>query len=128
MNTTTILDARVVQEPKVISLKEGKSLTKLRLADNPPGKKDDKRPARFVTGKSFGKQGEALAKLSKGDVIAVSGSLQIEEYEKKDGTKATDDVLMIDRFRVVKSESFYGDGPAKPKEDESLDDLFGGAQ
>jgi single-stranded DNA-binding protein len=129
MNTYIIHDARLVAEPKVITLKDNKVLTKVRLADNPPGKKDDKRPARFVTAKSFGKQGEALAKLSKGDVISVSGDLAIEAYQDKEGNTKTEDVLILGKFRVQKSESFFAEGNTKPDpEDASLDDLFGGGQ
>lgn len=130
MNNYTILDARLVGEPKSVKLRDGKSLVKVRVADNPPGKRDDKRPARFVTCKSFGKQGEALARLSKGDVISVHGALGIEKYEQKDGTEGTDDVMIVQGFRVQKSESFFAEGEAKTKEPdpdgESLDDLFGG--
>lgn len=124
MNNYTIFDARLVADAEKVDLKSDKTLTKCRVADNNVGKKDDSRPARFVSCKAFGAQAEAMAKLSKGDVITVSGQLQIEAYDAKDGTKKQQDVLMVNSFRVHKSETFFGE--KKEPEGESLDALFGG--
>lgn len=124
MNTYIVHDGRLVADPETIVLKDGKYLIKVRIADNQVGKKDDKRPARFVTLKGFGVQGEQLSKLSKGDVISVVGSLTLEAFEDKTGVKRTADVMVVDKFRVQQSKSFFGDAP-KGKEESSLDDLFG---
>ena len=49
----------------------------------------DNKGTNWVTAKSFGKRAEGLAKLglTKGTHIAVSGELQMREYDRKDGTK-----------------------------------------
>lgn len=115
-------------DPKTVDLKDGKKLTKLRLADNPPVKRSDrdKNPARFISAKAFGPRGEALAKLRKGDVITATGCLTIETYDGKDGTKGQDDVLVIDQYRVQKSPTYFNEDTATPTEGEALDALFGG--
>lgn len=123
MNVKVILDARVVADPERVSLKSGKALTKVRLADNPPGKPDKSRPAKFVTGKAFGAQADAIARLSKGDVITVVGNEVLEAYTAKDGTEKTAEVLNIQSFRVQKSETFFGEKTEKTEEPGSDDDM-----
>jgi len=114
VNSYDLMDGRAVANAELITLKDGKKLGKVRLADNPAGKKDDKRPARFLTAKAFGTQGEALSRLSQGDVISAVGELILEKYTDKDGNERTADVLMISKFRVHKSESFFAkkEGPS----------------
>lgn len=118
-NTYVLHDARLVADPETITLPSGDSLVNMRLADNPPHGKDDKRPPRFVKGKVFGKLAESAAKLTKGDIITVSGELGIEAYGEDLAKRA--DVMRINTFRVQKSESFYGrdaggdDRPAETK-------------
>jgi single-stranded DNA-binding protein len=131
MNTYVIHDARLVAEPKTKDVK-GKTLTTIRVADNPSGPKksdeDKKRsPARFLTIKAWEKQGDLLAKLSKGDVITASGELTIEAFPSKEDKTVyvTDDVLKLQSFRVQKSESFYGRAADAPDEgtDKPVDDI-----
>ena len=110
MNISTILDARVVSEkPFVRKTKESGSITKVRLADN-PSRKNDRNPCRFMNGEAWGKLGEQLAKLSKGDVISCTGELKIDKYVDKDGVDRQDDLLTITAFRVQKSDSFFDKG------------------
>lgn len=128
MNAYTLMDGRLTADPEVVELRGDKKLTKLRLADNQPGKKDPNRPARFVTAKLFGAQGEAAARLSKGDTISATGQLAIEAYDAKDGTRKSQDVMMVDRFRVLSSDSFFAErGETKTKDGDPGDpaeDLF----
>lgn len=105
-NTYVIHDARLVEDAEAQTLPSGDAVTTLRLADNPPHKKDPLKPARFVRGRAWGKLGESAAKLSKGDVVTVSGSLGVE-VNKDDDTKRYD-VMRIDSIRVHKSDTFYG--------------------
>lgn len=107
MNISTIVDARVVSEKAFTRKTDTNTITKLRLADN-PSKKNDRNPTRFLNGEAWGKLGEQLAKLSKGDVISVTGELKIEKYTTKEGVEKFDDLLTITAFRVQKSDSFFG--------------------
>ena len=51
----------------------------------------DKKGTNWITAKMFGKRAEGLAKLDleKGTHVAVTGELQVREYDRKDGTKGT---------------------------------------
>lgn len=112
MNVYCIKNARLVDAPRQVNLGERK-LTECRVADNPLKRKDRKgndRPARFVTIKFWEYQADMAAKLSKGDIIAVHGELEIEQYEGRDGTSKTKDTMTCQGFTVVKSETFYGRG------------------
>lgn len=119
MNISTIVDARVVSEKAFTRKTSGatpNTITKIRLADN-PSVKSDRNPTRFLNGEAWGKLGEQLAKLSKGDVISVTGELKIEAYKDKDGNERADDVLTISHFRVQKSDSFFGGKKAEAPAD-----------
>lgn len=109
MNNYTIMNARLVADPRTVKI--GKTdLTEARVADNPRKKLDGKgrkRKARFVTLKFFGKLAPLAAKLSKGDIVAPTGSLEIDTYEK-DGAEVDKDVLVVNDFFVVKSDTFFG--------------------
>lgn len=105
-NTYIIHDARLVADPELVTLPNGDTLVAMRLADNPPHAKNDKRPARFVKAKAFGKLGESAMKLKQKDVISVVGELEIEAYGEDLAKRA--DTMRITSFRVQKSESFYG--------------------
>lgn len=115
MNISTIVDARVVSDKAFTRKTEKNTITKLRLADN-PSRKNDRNPTRFLNGEAWGALGEQLAKLSKGDVISVTGELKIEKYTTKEGVEKFDDLLTITAFRVQKSESFFGN-----KQDETAE-------
>lgn len=51
----------------------------------------DKAGTNWITVKSFGKRAEGLAKLglTKGARVGFTGTLEVREYERKDGTKGT---------------------------------------
>lgn len=113
MMIATILDARVVSEQAYSRDAGGNRVTKIRVADN-PSRKNDRNPCRFLNVEGWGVLGDQLAKLSKGDMVAVSGELKIDKYTDKQGTERTDDVLVCTNFRVLRSESFFGKAPEAP--------------
>ncbi len=114
MNSYVILNARLVADPQTFEFGDQK-MTELRVADNPMRRKlkdGSDAPARFVTCKVWGKQAETAAKLLKGDIIAPSGELGLEHYKAKDGTEKSKDVLHVNSFCILQSESFsasFGD-------------------
>lgn len=118
MNSYTILNARLVAAPKSLKL-GGKSFTELRVADNPMKRKDKNGKdlkGRFVTLKFWEFQAELAAKLSSGDVIVPTGELTIETFTDKTGAERDKDVMVVTRFIVSKSESFYTKTEAAPAE------------
>lgn len=114
----TIVDARVVSERAFVRNAGANTITKIRVADN-PSRKADRTPCRFVNAEAWGATGEQLAKLSKGDVVSLSGELKLDKYTDKAGTERTDDVLTVTAFRVQKSESFFA---AKQTQVQAQDD------
>lgn len=106
MNSHVIFDARIVSEKAFQRTAGDNTITKVRAADN-PSRKNDRNPCRFTNIEGWGKVGEGLAKLSKGDVITAAGELKLDKYTDKNGTERIDDVLVITAFRVQKSTSFF---------------------
>lgn len=105
MSIIVIPQARLVADPSHRHLTNS-AVTELRVADNPPKGKENLRP-RFITCKVWGEAQAALAvKLSKGDVITVSGTLTLEAWSR-DGVEHTKDVVRVDSFFVQKSETFF---------------------
>lgn len=117
MMISTIVDARVVSEKAFVRQAKDKSITKIRVADN-PSRKNDRNPCRFVNAEAWGALGPQLAKLSKGDVVSLSGELKLDKYTDKNGQERTDDVLTVTSFRVQKSESFFSGGPSTQAPDD----------
>lgn len=113
-NTYVIHDARLCADPEQFAPESGSTVTTLRLADNGPHGKDEKRPARFVKAKIWGKAGDTALKLRKGDVITVSGQLGVEAFGEDLAKRA--DVMRVDSYRVQKSETFYEGGEDRPAE------------
>jgi single-stranded DNA-binding protein len=126
-NTIIVHDARVVSSEPFVRGEGNSQVTKLRFADN-PAKKTDRNPARFFNGEAWGKLGEQLTKLSKGDVISITGELKLDKYTDKKGVERQDDLITIISFRVQKSESFFdagfkNDGQHPPVDGAADDDL-----
>lgn len=110
MNISTILDARVVSEKPFVRNAGENTITKIRVADN-PSRKSDRTPCRFLNAEAWGKTGEQLAKLAKGDVVSLTGELKLDKYTDKSGTERLDDVITVTAFRVQKSEAFFDKTP-----------------
>lgn len=125
MNISTILDARVVSEKPFTRQAGTSSITKIRVADN-PSRKNDRNPCRFLNAEGWGAVGEGLARLSKGDVVSLTGELKLDKYTDKQGTERIDDVIVVTAFRVQKSDSFFNKDAAPAPEapvPSSSDDL-----
>lgn len=90
---SVILIGRMVFEPEVKTTKNGTAFTSLRLAVD---RRDKDRTTDFINCKAWGKTAEFIGKyFHKGDPIEIQGRLQNEAYEKTDGTKVNDTVVMI---------------------------------
>lgn len=128
MIIATIPDARVVTDKPYVREAGTSKVTKIRVASNPT-KKADRSPARFLNAECWGGLGDQLAKLSKGDLVSLSGEMKLDKYTDKNGTERQDDVLVVTHFRVMKSESFFGRGdgtgtdvPEPPAPNDATDD------
>ena len=77
------LTARLTRDPEVADTRADKAVCKLRVAIERRGE-----GAVFADVTSFGAQATACADhLSKGDPIAVSGRLELAEWQARDGSK-----------------------------------------
>lgn len=88
-----ILVGRMVFEPEVKTTKSGTTYLPMRIAVD---RKDKDRNTDFISCKAWGKTADFIGKyFHKGDGIEVQGRLQSESYEKSDGTKVNELVVMI---------------------------------
>ena len=88
-----ILTGRMVYEPELKTTKNGTTYLPMRLAVE---RKDRDKTTDFINCKAWGKAAEFVSKyFKKGDPIEVQGRLQTEAYEKSDGTKVNDTVVMV---------------------------------
>lgn len=115
MNFSTIVDARVVSEKPFTRQAGTSSITKIRVADN-PSRKNDRNPCRFVNAEAWGVVGQGLGRLTKGDVVSLTGELKLDKYTDKQGQERHDDVLVVTAFRVQKSDSFFEKKEPAPDE------------
>lgn len=102
MNTITAT-GNVTRDPELKYTANNLAICKFSVASSYG--KDDKKKTTFIDVVVFGEQGEAICdQVKKGTRVTVIGRLQIEPYEKTDGTKAkrveviADDVSLSLRF------------------------------
>ena len=87
------LMGRLTQDPKTYEGKE-KSLTKFSLAIN------NGEEANFFDCKVFG-QDNVVSYLHQGDKIAITGRLVQEKFERKDGTKGSAVVILVNNIEFA---------------------------
>ena len=84
---TGTVTGRLGADPETKQVRDT-TVTELRIASNNPGGRD--RGTTWVKVSVWGKHGEVIAQYKrKGDFIAVSGSLVLEEWQGNDGTRYT---------------------------------------
>lgn len=84
-----ILVGRLTKDPELkFAQGTGKAVTTFTLAVNRRFKREGQPDADFIQVVQFGKSAEATANyVIKGRLVSVSGSIQTENYEAKDGTR-----------------------------------------
>lgn len=91
MNNISIT-GRLVYEPELKTTQNGATFMSNRIAVN---RADKNKTTDFFNVQAWNKTAEFIYKyFSKGDPIEISGRLQTESYEKKDGTKVNDVVIV----------------------------------
>lgn len=107
---SVILVGRMVYEPEIKTTKSGTAYLPMRIAVD---RKDKDRNTDFINCKAWGKTAEFVGKyFHKGDPIEIQGRLQTESYEKSDGTKVNETVVMI--FEVGFVPKAKGERTAEP--------------
>lgn len=101
---------KIVTAPERVTL-QGKSALKLRFVAKAPGKRYQDR---FINGLLWGKDAEFGERLSKGDVVQISGPLGLGTYfdKKKKADVLYDEMGWGWRIeRVITSATFFGPKP-----------------
>ena len=108
---TVTLRARTTREAELRYAPSGKAVTELNLAENHRRKNQsgewEDSGTTWWRGKAFGRTAEAIAEAvtSKGVSLLLSGRSETEEWEKRDGSKGTTLVLLIDEWAVIPSQA-----------------------
>ena len=102
MNSITVI-GNVGRQPEGLKY-TGSGLAVLNFSVADTRGKDDQKKTSWYDVVVFGDQAEAVVEhIGKGDRIIVSGRLQVEDYEKKDGTKGKRVEIIADAVgRVVR--------------------------
>ena len=103
-----ILMGRLTRDPEVRYSQgaEPKAIARYSLAVNRRFKRQGEQDADFIPCVAFGKQGEFAEKyLSKGRLIAVSGRLQVRNWDDNNGNKRT-------TIEVVVEEQYFAESKA----------------
>lgn len=120
MNTINLL-GNLTCEPKAKEYQQGKAVCKFRIAVKRPFSKD---VTDFFNVTAFGKTAETINQyFHKGDFIAVTGSMQMNTYEDKNGVSRLSPEVIVDRFSFAGSTQRAG----KPKQENkamNIDDEF----
>ena len=80
------ITGRIANNLELRATTTGKSICEFRLATNRPTNRDGERVADFINCRVWGKMAENLVKYqTKGNLIAVIGRMQVDNYTDKDG-------------------------------------------
>lgn len=101
MNRITI-SGYVGKDPSFTVSKDGKSIARFNVAVR---RKMNKEKSDWFGCTAFGNVCEAFLKpfVKAGSLVLVSGEMQFNDYEKKDGTKGTSNTIVISDIELLKS-------------------------
>lgn len=118
MNSVNLV-GRMVYEPELKTTQSGTNYLPLRLAVS---RNDKDKTTDFFSAKAWGKTAEFISKyFHKGDPIAVTGKLQVDSYEKQDGTKVSEVYVFVTEVCFVEQKVNKAEqAPKAPPKDESL--------
>ena len=95
-------------DPEVRAAQSGTSFTTFSIAVNKQGADRDAKPM-WVNITSFGKTGEFVGKyLKKGNSVFVQGSIEVQEYEGKDGKNHVSVKLLANKVLSLSKRSENG--------------------
>jgi single-strand DNA-binding protein len=110
MNDVSLI-GRLTRESELVPTPNGTAITNLRVAVDRRGE-----GAVFVSAKCFEGQARACAQhLAKGRQVAISGRLELDEWEAEDGSKRSQ------LYVVAQSVQFLGAKPAESQTDPDTD-------
>lgn len=111
MNSTN-LTGRLVYEPELKRTQSGTAYTSNRIAVS---RNDKNKTTDFFNIKAWNGSAEFMTKyFHKGDPIEITGKLQTESYEKKDGTKVNEVVIFVTEIGFTLSKNEKAAAPSEP--------------
>lgn len=97
-----ILTGRIANDLVLKATSTGKSICDFRLATNRPVTRDGERVADFINCRVWNKTAENLTMYqSKGNLIAVIGRLQVENYQDKEGNKRNNTYVLVEDLEYL---------------------------
>lgn len=116
MNVISII-GRMTKDPELNYSQAGKAYSKFSVAVT---RRMDKEKTDFFNCVAFGKTAEVIAEhFLKGNMIGMTGSMQMERYTDKAGNDRTSYSLIVDNFDFVEKKKSSPDAPAV----EQFDDI-----
>jgi single-strand DNA-binding protein len=111
MINNVVLMGRLCAAPELMKTSSGISVLRLSIAVDRRTKKDEEKVTDFITIKAWRERAEFISKyFDKGDMIAVTGELQMLKYTDKNGVNKTFAEVLVNNI------SFCG---SKAQKDES---------
>ena len=102
--TTVISIGRLTRDPELRSTANTKAVSDSTLPTNRPVVRDGERVADFINCRGRGKTAENLVKYqTKGNLIAVIGRMQVDNYTDKDGNNRYNTYLLVEELEYLQS-------------------------
>nr|DAM49389.1 MAG TPA: Single strand binding protein [Caudoviricetes sp.] len=120
MMNKVILMGRLVRDPEVRYTQSDQpmAIARFTLAVNRRFKRQGEQDTDFIPCVAFGKQGEFAEKyLSKGRLIAVSGRLQVRNWEDNNGNKRTAIEVVVEEHYFAESKKDNNENSQKREND-----------
>lgn len=97
-----ILTGRIANDLEIRSTTTGKSICEFRIATNRPVNRDGERIADFINCRVWNKLAENLVKYqTKGNLIAVVGKMQVENYTDKEGKNRYNTYVLVEDLEYL---------------------------
>lgn len=98
----SIITGRIANDLELRATGTGKSICEFRIATNRPANKDGERVADFINCRVWNKLAENLTKYqTKGNMIAVSGRIQVENYKDKEGKNRSNTYILVEDLEYL---------------------------
>ena len=117
MINSVVLMGRMVADAELRTTTSGISVARFTIAVDRQYKQGDERQADFIYCIAWRQTADFVAKyFRKGDMIALTGSIETSNYEDKDGNKRT-------KFEIVANNVSFCGGKSEKKEEPELKEI-----
>ena len=104
MINNLVLVGRLVRDPELRYTANNKAVCDFTIATNRPVVRDGEKVADFINCRVWGKTAENLVKYqTKGNLIAVIGRMQVDNYTDKDGNNRYNTYLLVEELEYLQS-------------------------